>query len=44
VVFRQLHGLLLNVSVHPSSSVVAIVVVVLLLLLLLGFLLDLHEH
>jgi hypothetical protein len=42
VVFRQIHGLHLSLSVHPSSSIVATVVVI--IILLLGFLLELHEH
>jgi hypothetical protein len=42
VVLKQLHGLLLSVSVHPFSSIIAAVVVV--VGHLLGFLLDLHKH
>jgi hypothetical protein len=35
VVLRQLHGLLLSVSVHPASSIVAVVDVIIII--------DLHE-
>jgi hypothetical protein len=42
VVLKQLHGLLVRVSVHPSSSIVAVVIII--VILLLGLILDLHEH
>jgi hypothetical protein len=35
VVLRQLHGLLLSISVHPASSVIAVVVIIIVI--------DLHE-